>query len=283
MRSYFNSKFFYIITFLTLAAVIIPTVLCFMGHTSLFRNAVNYVFTPLRRLAVEVTDAVDGYARYVYNFDRLAEENERLKEENEKLRDELSDSDELREQYEWLSEYLELKMEHTDYEFVPALVLGAESGNYSDIYMIDAGSSDGVEKNMTVLSDGAVLGYVSEVGVNWARVTSILASTAAVGVYTERSGESGVLEGDYSLGSDGLCRINYLPENADLKVGDKILTGGFGSVYPRGLPVGYVEKVELNEFSRTSVAYVRPEATDLSDTDRISKVMVITSYETYSE
>lgn len=66
-------------------------------------------------------------------------------------------------------------------------------------------------------------------------------------------------------------------------MGDRILTSGYGSVYPRGLVVGYVERIEDNEFSRTVTAYVRPEAFNISDADKISKVMVITEYESYTE
>ena len=77
--------------------------------------------------------------------------------------------------------------------------------------------------------------------------------------------------------------MSYLEEGADIKVGDRILTSGYGSVYPRGLIVGYVERVEDNEFSRTVVAYVRPEAFNLTGAEKISKVMVLTDYESYTE
>ena len=283
MKAYFRSKFFYVITALTLAAVIFPTVLCSMGHSSVFRNAVNFIVTPLRSLAYDAVDAIDGYAQYIYNFDRLVEENAELKKENSELREEVYKSRELEEQYDWISEYLELKMQNTDYKFVAAKVCGSESGNYSNVFMLDVGSSDGVQVNMPVLSSGVVLGYIAEVGPNWSKATSILESSSAIGAFNERSGVTGVLEGDFQLSQEGLCRMSYLAEGADIKVGDRILTSGYGSVYPRGLTVGYVERVEDNEFSRTVVAYVRPEAFNLSGAEKISKVMVITEYEIYTE
>ena len=283
MRSYFKSKFFFIITFLTLAATIIPTVLCSMGLSPVLRSAVNSVFTPLRQLAYSAVDSIDGYAQYIYNYDRMLEDNIRLKEENAKLTEEVYKSRELQEQYEWISEYLELKMQRTDFSFAAADVCGRESGNYSEVYMLDVGSADGISKDMTVLSNGVVLGYITKVGPNWSKAASILESSAAIGVYNERSGVTGVLECNYKLAGEGLCVLNYLEENADIKEGDRILTGGFGSVYPRGLVVGYVERVEDNEYSRTVKAYVRPEAFNISASDKISKVMVITDYETYTK
>ncbi len=254
-----------------------------MGLTPLLRNGVNTLLTPLRQLSYGIAAGIDGYAEYIYAFDELMEENARLKEENASLKEELYKSLELEEQYEWISEYLELKMQHTDYKFTAASVCGRESGNYSSVFMLDVGTSDGVARDMPVLSRGVVLGYISSVGTNWAKVTSVLDSSASVGVYNERSGEMAVLVGDYTLSKEGLCRLEYLPEGADIKKGDRILTGGYGSVYPRGLTVGYVEKIELDEFSRSVVAYVRPEAFNFSDEDKISEVMVVVDYETYTE
>ena len=126
MKPYFKSKFFYIITALTLAAVIIPTVLCSMGLTGVLRSAVCSIMSPLRRGAQNIVDSIDGYASYFYEFDRLVEENEKLRAERDELLEEVHKSRELEEQYDWISEYLELKMQHTDYKMTPADVCGRE-------------------------------------------------------------------------------------------------------------------------------------------------------------
>ena len=282
MRSYFKSKFFYVITFLTLAAVIIPTVLYSMGVSFFLRDCVNVIMTPLRGLADGIVESLDGYAAYITEFDNLVEENERLREENVALLEEVYKSRELEEQYQWISEYIELKMQHMDYDLTTASVCGRENGNYSTVFMLDAGTSAGIEKNMTVVTGDGVLGYISDVGLNWSKATSILESSSAVGVYTERSGVTGVREGDYSLKAEGLCRLNYLEAGADIEVGDRILTSGYGSVYPRGIIVGYVERIEKNEYSRSVTAYVRPASLTDGD-DKISKVMIITDYEQSTE
>ncbi len=279
MKSYFKSKFFYIITALTLGAVIIPTTLAAMGVQGFFRSTVNLIMTPLRAMTDGIVEGLAGYSAYFTEFDRLKEENERLKAENAQLLEDVSNIRALEEQYHWISEFIELKMQHMDYKLMSASVCGRESGNYSSVFMLDAGESAGIEKNMTVVTGDGILGYVAEVGPNWSRAVSILESSSAVGVYAERSGEAGVLEGDYDLAKEGLCRISYLKEGADIAVGDRILTGGYGSVYPRGIMVGYVEKIEKNEFNRGVTAYVRPSAFEDGNMN-ISKVMIITDYET---
>lgn len=282
MKSFFKSKFFYVITALTLAAVIVPSTLSYMGITGVLENTVNTVMTPLRAIADGIVDSLAGYTEYFTEFDRLKEENEKLREENAQLLDDAARSHELEEQYKWISEFIDLKMQHTDYKFAEASVCGHESGNYSSVFLLDVGSTAGITKNMTVITADGVLGYISDVGYNWSRAVSLLESSSAVGVYDERSGTQGVLEGDFELSREGLCRLSYLDEDADIEVGDRILTGGYGSVYPRGLMVGYVESVETNEFTRTLSAYVRPSAFKNED-GNISRVMIITSYETTTE
>lgn len=282
MRSFFKSKFFYVITALTLAAVIVPTTLSHMGVTGVLKNAANVVMTPLRSLADGAVESLAGYTAYLTEFDRLREENERLREENARLLDDAAKSRELEQQYEWISEFIELKMQHTDYRLTEASVCGRESGNYSSVFMLDAGSTAGITKNMTVITADGVLGYIADVGYNWSRAVSLLESSSAIGVYDERSGAQGVLCGDFELSREGLCIMSYLADGADIELGDRILTGGYGSVYPRGLIVGYVESVETDEFSRLLKVYVRPAA--FRDGDRnISKVMIITDHETTTE
>lgn len=70
--------------------------------------------------------------------------------------------------------------------------------------------------------------------------------------------------------------MTYLSPDSDVAVGDRIVTSGYGSVYPRGLVIGYVDSVETDEFSQNKVAYVKLAA-NLGD---LTNVMVITSYET---
>lgn len=279
MKNYLKSKFFYIITVLTLAAVIIPTVLCSMGLSPVLRSAVNTLLTPLQKLSNKAVDVIDGYASYFYAFDNLVEENEALKKELSELKNEVYQARDVEEKYEWLSEYLELKMQHNDYKMMPAAVTGRESGNYKSVYMLDTGTSSGISRGMPVVSSDGLLGYISEAGPNWSKVTLLIESSSSTGAYDERSGTVGIVEGDFALASDGLCKLTYLDENADVKEGDRILTSGYGSIYPRSLVIGYVESIEQDEFSRGITAYVRPAA----KFDQISEVMVITEYETYTE
>lgn len=279
MRDFFKSKFFTVIMVITLVMVIVPSVFGVMGVGRYLSDGVNIVLTPLQKLFSSVTDAADGFVSYFTEFDRIVEENEKLRRQNAEMRQKISAAEEAEQMNDWLFTYLELKREHTDYSMQNATVTGRESSNYMTVFTLDKGTSHGIAVNMPVVTPDGIVGYVSEVGKNWCRAVTLLQNGGAVGAYVERSGEIGVVEANYTLSREGLCKMKYMAADADIKVGDRILSSGLGSVYPRGLVIGYVESVEADAASRALSVTVRPSA-DLTD---ISKLMIITKYDTYTK
>lgn len=276
MKQFFKNKFFYIVTVIALLLAIVPTVMYSMGVTPIFRNAVGVALTPLQKLFNYATESVDGFVAYFYKFDELARENEELKKQVSDLQNQIYDASELEKMYEWMTDFIEVKIPHTDYKFLAATVTGHESGNYSRVLNLDVGSSSGVRLNMPVITSEGIVGRVTEVGLNWSKVTTVVEANASVGAYVERTNAAGVCVGRFDLASKGLCELSYLPADSDVKVGDRILSTGFGSVYPRGLVIGYVESVEVNQYTRGLTVYVKC-ATDFSE---LTNVMIITSYDT---
>lgn len=279
MKKYFKNRFFYIITALTLLFTIVPSVYYSMGVTFPLRDALNTALVPLQKLFLAVSDAVDGFTGYFYRFDALVEENAALKEEVASLQAQIYDNREIEEMYAWVSEFLELKTEHMDYTFTAAAVTGRENGNYSSILTLDVGEGAGIQVGMPVVCPQGLVGKITEVGKGWSRVTTIVESQSAVGAFVERSSATGVVEGDFTLSSDGICLMNYLPEDADIEDGDRILTSGYGDVYPRGLVVGYVRSVEKNPYNRS----LNVEITCAAPISSLDNVMIITSYTQYAE
>ena len=275
MKNYFKSKFFYIITVITLIVTIVPTVFCSMGLSFVFRDIVGIVLTPAQKLFNYAAEGIDGFVSYFYKFDELVEENIRLREQVSQLQSELYDSAEIEEMYEWMSEFLELKMAHNDFELLSASVTGRESGNYSKVLTLDVGSGAGVASGMPVITSEGIVGQITEVGYNWCKVTTILEPNSSVGAYVEKTGDAGICTGSFALSSEGLVNFLYLPADTEVNAGDRVLSTGYGSIYPRGLTVGYVESVSLNSYSRNLEVTVR-SAVDFAE---ISSVMVITSFE----
>jgi len=156
MKNFFKNKFFYIMTVVALAVAIVPTVLYSMGLTFIFRDMVGMVLTPMQKVFNYGAEAIDGFTAYFYKFDEIVEENMALKERVAELEAQIYDSRELEDAYTWLSGFLDLKVQHTDFEMVPAAVTGRESGNYASVLTLDVGSAAGIERNMPVVTVASV-------------------------------------------------------------------------------------------------------------------------------
>ncbi len=278
MKKFFRSKFFYLITFLTLAAVIIPSVLTYVGAGYAVKNVINTILTPARVVVLKAADAIDGFASYFTDYDELKQTVTELQRENKELKEKLDMSSELESQYKWLSDFLDIKMQNDTFSLVSSTVCGRESTNYSKTYIIDKGTSSGIQTNMPVISSGGLLGYISDVGANWATVTSVSYTGTSIGVYDERSNATGVMSGEYELSKTGDSIVKYIPADEDIQIGDRILTSGYGSIYPRGLLVGYVSAINTDIYSRNISVIVKLSAFSDEASDSITKVMVITGY-----
>lgn len=280
MRDFLKSKFFAVLVIITLFATIVPSVLYAMGVGNYAHNMINQVLMPFQKGFDKITDSLDAYTSYFTEFDRIVEENNQLRDRINELEDQIYSAKEIEGMNEWLFDYLELKREHTDYVFEPANITSNGSGNYMTVFTLDRGKNHKVEVDMPVVTSEGIVGYIVEAGSDWSKAVTFLEASASIGAYVERTGELCVVEGDYSLSDEGICRLNYLTEESDIEVGDRILSSGYGSVYPRGLVIGHVSKIERNEYSRSIVAYITPAADLTTD---LAKLMIITDYETYSE
>lgn len=279
MRRFLQSRFFVVITVITLILVAVPTLLSTFGLPNPLRGAVNVLMTPLQKGFNYITDALDGYTAYFTEFDELVAENTRLKAQLADLSDRIYSAQETEMRNQWLSQFLEMKRAHTDFTFADAAITGHESVNYMTVFTIDQGTAQGIAAGMPVVTPDGVLGFVDEVGLTWAKVRTLIEASSSVGASVERTGEDALLEGSFALSREGLCRLTYLDAESDIQVGDRIVTSGYGSVYPRGLVIGYVTEIVPDLYSRTLTATIQPAAS-LSDLER---VMVITSYETTTE
>lgn len=249
-------------------------VLALTGNSSILRNAVSTVVTPAQSAFTWCIDSISGLFGRFWEYDSLKQEIESLKMRLAAQEEQLYQAKKQAEENENLKNYLELKSENIDFTFCDARVIGREAGNYLTFFTLNRGSLHGIEKNMPVIEGWNVVGYITEVGLNWSKVMTFIETASSVGCYVERTGELGVVKGDFSYKASGLCRLYYLPEEADVQEGDRIITSGNGDIYPAGLVVGTVSEVLPDEFSRSIDAIITPSA-DLSS---LRRVMIITSF-----
>lgn len=274
LKSFVKSKFFIIIAAVAVFLTVVPSVLAVMGRQDLLRGAVNLIATPFKAAAKWCGDSLNGFTEYFTEFDRLKEENEKLREELEEERKKNDGIDIALEENEWLRDFLLFANKNPQLSFVDATAVGRDSGDLITSFTLNKGTLNGISTGMAVMGREGLIGYVSEVGLSYAKVTTIVSGNASVGAVCPRSGAYGTIEGGYGFLSDGLIKMVCPDENADISEGDVIYTSGAGSVYPYGISVGRVVSAEKDPYSRSTVAYVEPGI----DFSAIGKVMVVIGF-----
>lgn len=133
-------------------------------------------------------------------------------------------------------------------------VIGFSGSGWASCLVIDGGSADDVrQKDVAVTAEG-VVGQVYAVAAHSARVLPITDPASAVAARIRRSRETGILKGK----GPWECELRYLAPNADVRVGDEVLTAGTGGVYPKGLRVGTVSAVSEAPHPPEKIATVQP-------------------------
>jgi len=151
-----------------------------------------------------------------------------------------------------------------NYASVVANVIGRDPSNWNASLIIDKGSSTGVSVGQPVVSTLGVVGRIFEVGRNTAKVILLSDPAFAVAAVVERSRENGLLTG--TLG--GICRLQYLTANADVKVGDELVTSRLSTAFPEGILIGQITDVQASVNSHTVECLVDP-AVDLSQLEEV--------------
>lgn len=261
---------------LLLSILIGITSVVMAGSADPLSNAVNTVTSPVRNGVDVVLDWVESVYTYVFHYGELHEELETLRAQVSDLEEQVRESQEASRENEQLRELLELQKRRRDFTFETAKVTARSTSNWESTLTLNKGSSAGVQAGNCVISEtGILVGVVSEVGLNWCTVSTIINTDTEMGGIVTRTYAAGVLEGDFSLMGEGKLKLSYLPDGAQLVSGDEVLTSGRGDVYPSGLVVGQVEGVFTDVSGQSRYAVVVPKA-DLSS---LVEVFVIKEFD----
>ena len=271
---YIKNKIFIVSLTLALCAVIMFSVFYVMGIHNLPASMVQSALAPFQKGFTEISRAIDGYGVYFSNMKALYEENIALKERVELLENQLHDAQLSIDENDALRDYLGIRDRYQSFHAVGAQVLGRSDDTYLQYIILDKGSSSGIEENMPVITKNGVVGYVCDVSINSCRVNTILQYDTGVGVYVQRSGDTGLTDCPYSMGEQGLLRVIHLPEDASLQIGDRVVTGDLGDIYPSGLTVGHIIEIMPDAYSRTLTATIKPSV----NFDALEQVYVITGF-----
>ena len=280
MNKFFKSWSFKILCGLAVFAVAIMIRAAASGSADVFLSqAVSVISQPFLKASTAITNSVgeflDRFANAEENYLRVQELEEQLREANEKL---IGAEQDKRENEQFRS-FLGLKETNPDYEFEPATVIGRDSTNRFYSFTIDRGSLHGVEEADPVITADGLVGIVWEVGLTYSHVRTILDISVQVGVYDISTRDSGIVSGDISLSSEGLCVLEYLPKDSGIANGNLIVTSSIGGVFPKDLVVGTVKSIDVDSGGLSLTAKISPAA-DIAD---VTDVLVIKSFNGQSD
>ncbi len=178
-----------------------------------------------------------------------------LRAQNTELRGRVAELEEARLENERLHKLVGF-VESLELESVGARVIGRPATAWEGTILIDRGSADGIRVGQPVLAPEGLLGQTIEVTAHAAKVRLISDQRSGVAAMLQSSRAEGIIRGSIS----GDLGMEYVSRDATITVGDVVQTSGMGGVYPKGLLVGEVSAVELNDNDLYPRIVVRPSA-----------------------
>lgn len=237
--------------------------------TTGFQTISGSILKPMQSGFSAVSDGIRGLFG---NSAALKEENAALKEEVNTLRKQQVELEELRRQNDTYKEFLALKEENPDFKFVDGRVIAADPTDPYGNFTIGVGSLSDVAKGDAVVTPEGLVGVVSEVGLNYAKVKTVLDPTLQIAVYDSRTREDGLTGNDYALAADGKMKLTRLTRDTTAAAGDTVVT--YGGQYPSGLLIGKITAVKPETDGLSKFAEISPFAPVSS----VSEVFVITEF-----
>ena len=207
---------------------------------------------------------------YRYNRQLLVDESSQaIEEQLRQMEPAATENKELR-------QLLGLRQQRSDLVFEAARVTQRDVSNWASTLVLDRGSQHGVAiGDCAVDSAGNLVGVVTDVGLNWCRLSTVLDTDSQFGARVFRTGETAVAGGDLALMAEGRLRLQYLSDSANLIKGDVIVTSGLGGYYPAGLVIGTVESVQTDDGGLARYAVLSPKC----DVAAIQEMFIITDFD----
>ncbi|WP_409297446.1 rod shape-determining protein MreC [Peribacillus sp. SCS-26] len=202
-----------------------------------------------------------GFFDNVNDLENTYQENKRLKtrlDEYVKLKTKVQD---LEKENTELRDILDKKESLREFDPIQATVIARNPDMWHEKVIINRGKKHGIEKNMAVMTSKGLIGKIKNTTefTSTVQLLSSMDPKNRISVSIPGKGPIyGFIEGFDQ--KDRLLLMKKIPYDEKIKKGSEVVTSGMGGVFPKGLPVGKVEKVESDQYGLTQVAYVKPAA-----------------------
>ena len=222
------------------------------------RDSVGWVQTVVRKPALYVA----GFFENMNELHNIYEENQVLKTHLDQYAETAVEVNVLRRQNEQLKEALNIKESLYDYHLIPALVIHRSPDRWNEYIGINKGEQDGIERDMAVITSKGLVGKVRHVSQFTSTVQLLRdhdrTNRISAMIDAEETEVFGFIEG-YDE-ETGALMLRKIEAEAEIAEGQTVVTSGLGGIFPRGLLIGEIIKIEADEYGLTKNAFVKPSA-----------------------
>ena len=261
--------------------LVICTVICltlivvsfkYQAQMNPVKTAVGNVITPMQSGINSLGSGIYSVFDLFSSKKKLLKENEQLKKQLEDIRQEnvslIGDRNELAS----LRQLYRLDQGYSQYPKVAARVVSRDDSNWYNMFTIDKGSDDGIQKNMNVIAGNGLVGIVTEVGKSYSKVRSIIDDNSYVSGMFLRTSDTCDVKGNLTTINDGYIEVERISVDAEVEEGYEIVTSYVSDRYLDGILIGYVKDIVTEPDNMTMTAKVIP----VVDFNRLDTVFVIT-------
>jgi rod shape-determining protein MreC len=236
------------------------------SEQSIFRT---WIMTPLsfvERYVHAAASAVTGTVGSYVDLRHARQENIELREKNDQMLGELNELRERAAEFETLRTQFALPS-HAQYRTLAANVIARNSSNWFRRLTLDRGTLDGVKLNMPIMNSGGIVGRIIAVGPNFSVVQVITDKQAGVGAMLQNSRAMGEVRGL----DNSRCELQNVSTAVNVQEGESVVTTGLDRIYPKGLLIGTVERVEQDPNAPFDKIVIKPTA----PADRLEHVLIV--------
>ncbi|HWN98082.1 MAG TPA: rod shape-determining protein MreC [Blastocatellia bacterium] len=236
------------------------------SEQSVLRTWIVTVLAPMVNVAGGALSYIKGGVASYVDLRNARQENLDLRERVQQLNDEANTLRERAAEYELLRRQLALPA-LAEYRQLSANVIARDASLWFRRLTIDRGTVDGVKLSMPVTTSGGIVGRVISVGLKWSVVQVITDKQAGVGAMLQSSRAMGELRGL----DNARCEMKNISSSENVQEGESVVTTGLDRIYPKGLLVGVVERVEDDPNAPWHRLIIKPAA----PVDRVEHVVVL--------
>lgn len=231
-----------------------------------FESLVIWVISPFQTFFTETVSSISNVFDHYFFVVNMSQENDHLRAQIDQLSRDKNELIERIKEHERVAKLVQNE-EPQERKLMIARVIGRDATQWSNVVYISKGTNDGVRENLAVVTNAGVIGHILQSSGGTSKVLLITDSRSAVDSLFQGSRFTGVTVG---IGENE-AKMKYVPMNAEVEVGDSVLSSGLGGTFPKGLKIGVVSQVIKKKQGLFLDIMVAPSA----DFSRMEEVMVL--------